>query len=124
VCTLAEFRLYCSPVEAGEILDVFEYLTMTPRLYGELEVTVDFRTNIWSIDEGLRFRAQFMCTFTGFRWEDSPLKMAEFSRFLYISQGTQGDMATWSGRLNSGRIYGLLTKNLEVPNVLLYMWTV
>jgi hypothetical protein len=93
VCMFAEFRCEVCPLEAGEILVVFEYLTVMPRLYGELELTVEIRTNLWSIDEGLGFRETFMSMFTGSRWEGCPLKLDEFSRFLYIAQGTQGDMA-------------------------------
>jgi hypothetical protein len=94
MCTFAEFRWERSPLKPGEILDVFEYLTVMPRSYGELESTVGFSVIFWFIYEGLGFRKWSVCTFAEFRYEVSPLEVGEISRFLHVSHRRHGDMAT------------------------------
>jgi hypothetical protein len=43
---LAEFKMHCSPVEAGEI-------SRNAWKYGHAELTVELSTEFWFIDEGV-----------------------------------------------------------------------
>jgi hypothetical protein len=47
----AEFRLYHSPFEAGEIFEIFEHLTRIAQWHGKSELTVGFSAKVCSIDK-------------------------------------------------------------------------
>jgi hypothetical protein len=49
VCMLAEFRMYHSPLKAGEIFEIFAYLTGNGGRYGHGDLTVEFSTEFRSI---------------------------------------------------------------------------